>query len=165
MVSTEDGIWITVTIVLAALLAGIFVPIGLDAVTGVTHDNQANFTQEENVRIVIEEPLHSNATDIEDPLLLGDPEVTIELINNETGESTKRSFLEGEEADMRISEKTVHVHVTDIVNDSAADVSYEYPERFRWTNEATSLWDFLDFVMNLVLLVGALAFLWIGLRY
>lgn len=159
---TEEKLKVAAAIFFITVLASIFLPIGIDAVTDVTHTDSFTTDQKENVRITIEEPLDSNATKIEDPLLLGDAEVTVVLINSETGESTRKRFLEGESANMVLSGKTVVVEVIDIIDASNARISYEYPEKFRWDRDTLTLWDILDLsivVALLVVLIGGTFYL------
>lgn len=163
MGDAEEQVRIVAAIFYITVLAAFLIPVGITAITDVTHTDTVTIDQEEDVRITIEGNLDSNATDIEDPLLLGDPQATVKLINSETGESTKKTFGEGETKEMHLSNKTVVVELIDVIDASNARIRYDYPEKFEWDNDTLTLWDILDLgvvVALLTVLTGM--FVWVA---
>lgn len=150
------GLGIVMAVSVFAIIAAFVMPVG---VSEIAENTQTNVTQQENEQVELNAQLTANTTDIKSGS--GGDNVTVFLNSTNNGSSTTKSVLVDNQTTKQVAIDGENINITvhnvdTSVNPDEAEMQYGVPKTYGWSGGATSLFDILDLIIILVIMLTGL---------
>lgn len=140
--SARTAVLLVVSIVVAAIIGSVMVPVAIDSIEG---DETTTLTQDTSTTYEVNGVLNSTVTATTDGA-----SATVELNDTRTAGTTSNTVSVGSTTSYNLQGGTVNVTV-DSATGTGATVTYDYPRDYAYSSGAQSLWGILGLVIVLAM--------------
>lgn len=153
-----------VAVFVVSMLSAFVLPIAINVIADThgtdvsTHYHNSTYDQNEGETLTLTRTLNTTTTNIQDPVLLDNPSVDVRVTNTSTGNSAEKRIDEGQTANITVDTDELQFTVNDVYDETSANLTAVYPhkhynEHRSWSDGAKALYNRLDLLMVLVVLV------------
>lgn len=151
MAARSAGLLAVVTVVVLALLAGLVLPISVNAID----ESDTELEQNESETYTVTIDLETTANTIDDT----SDDVTVTLEDADTGDSDSATIDEGNTSTLTVEGEEIDVTVEAVQDGTTATLSYTYPTTYGWPDTIGTLFGLLPELLIATVLTAAVGWL------
>lgn len=149
------GVAVVIGVTIIAMMLAFFVPVVFDGL-----QEPSNSTQVQNEGETLEFAGFNATLDTVDDTA-GAESITVTVTDEETGATETNTINESENTTYVVNGNEVTVYANNVQDATTAEVSYEYEKTYGWHDGASSLFNIMDLIIMLVILLSVVGYMFI----